>query len=456
METRIEAVARIEVRPVAGGVAEVGLLAYPVVLQTLSDTAMQVVDSAIVGRLGITELGAVGFGGIWLWTMLVVFFGAATGAQTFVAQAYGAHRRHECGSWFWQGLYVLFPAAILWTLLLAVVFEPLLGLFGGSPELRRLATAYARARLCGAPALIPAVLLTSFFRGLGDTRTPLLGALAVNGLNALLAYALVFGRFGLPACGVVGAGTATAIALWTYAVVLLVPFMRSQLAREYGTRPRPPDFAAMRRFTRTSLPIGGQWVLDMLSFALFSTIIARMGDAAMAATQALIQLLSLSFMQAFGISIAAGALVGRYIGAGDLDAAARAHQSALKLGGALAACVALLFLTIPDTLLAVFTHDAGVLILGRPLLTIGALFQLIDAMGIIAGGALRGAGDTRWPFLTQTLFAWVLRLPLVYFFAIAWGKGVMGAWLGELGYVAVLGSTFLLRFRAGAWRQIRI
>ncbi len=456
MATRMEAVAPIALRRADGGLAEVGLLAYPVVLQTLSDTAMQVVDSAIVGRLGVTELGAVGFGGIWLWTMLVVFFGAATGAQTFVAQAFGANRRRECGGWFWQGLYVLFPAAIVWTLLLAVLFEPLLGLFGTSPELRRLATAYARARLCGAPALVPAVLLTSFFRGLGDTRTPLLGALGVNGLNALLAYGLVFGRFGLPSWGVVGAGTATAIALWTYAAVLLIPFMHPRRADLYGTRPRRPDLAAMRRFARTSLPVGGQWVLDMLSFALFSSIIARMGDAAMAATQALIQLLSLSFMQAFGISIAAGVLVGRYVGAGDLEAAARSHHSALKLGGALAASVAALFLTMPDTLLAVFTRDADVLILGRPLLVIGALFQLIDAMGIIAGGALRGAGDTRWPFLVQTLFAWMLRLPLVYLFAFGLGRGVIGAWLGELGYVAVLGGTFLWRFRSGAWREIRI
>src|SRR5215470_14598913 len=100
---------------IPGGVAEVAALALPAVLQTLSDTLMQVVDAAIVGRLGVTQLGAVGFGGVWLWTMLVVFVGAATGVQTFVAQALGAERRHECGAWVWQGCYALVPAALLWT-----------------------------------------------------------------------------------------------------------------------------------------------------------------------------------------------------------------------------------------------------------------------------------------------------------------------------------------------------
>jgi MATE family multidrug resistance protein len=87
---------------------------------------------------------------------------------------------------------------------------------------------------------------------------------------------------------------------------------------------------------------------------------------------------------------------------------------------------------------------------------LGALFQLIDAVGIIAGGSLRGSGDTRWPFLVQALLAWFLRLPLVYTIAVVLGGGVAGAWLGELAYVAVLGAAWLLRWRAGTWRTIRI
>jgi MATE family multidrug resistance protein len=299
-------------------------------------------------------------------------------------------------------------------------------------------------------------VLTSFFRGLGDSRTPLVAAIFANVLNAVACVALVFGRFGLPALGVAGAGIATAMANWTYTGIMLFALLRARMVAQYATRPVRPERSAMWRFARTSIPVGGQWVLDMISFALFSTIIARMGDTQMAASQAMIQLLSLSFMQAFGISIASGALVGRYVGAGDLRSAERSHHSAMKLGIGLATAVAVLFLTVPDALLGIFTTDPEVITLGRPLLALGALFQLVDAVGIIAGGSLRGAGDTRFPFVVQASLAWCVRLPLVYVLAVVLGRGVLGAWWGELVYVTVLGSAWLLRFRSGVWRTVRI
>jgi MATE family multidrug resistance protein len=456
MTAKVEVLRSTRVQRLPGGVAEVAVLSYPAVLQTLSDTVMQVVDSAIVGRLGVTELGAVGFGGIWVWTMLVAFVGAATGVQTFVSQSFGAGEHKQCGRWVWQALYTLLPAAVLWVVAIELAFGPLIRLLGPSPELQALATSYAHGRLCGAPAVVVAVVLTSFFRGLGDTRTPLVATVCANLLNAMLCFGLVFGRFGLPAWGVAGAGAATALANWTYTAIMLFALLRRRMVAAYATRPVRPNWTAMRRFARTSVPVGGQWVLDMISFALFSTIIARMGDTQMAASQAMIQLLSLSFMQAFGISIACGALVGRYVGARDFQSAARSHHSAMKLGIGLATAVAVLFLTAPDALLGVFTTDPEVIALGRPLLALGALFQLLDAVGIIAGGSLRGAGDTRFPFVVQATLAWCVRLPLVYLLAVVLGRGVLGAWWGELGYVTVLGSAWLLRFRSGVWRTIRI
>ena len=94
-------------RSVRGNLREVGLLAYPVILTQLSATVMGIVDSAMVGRLGATELAAVGFAGVWSWTIFCFFFGTASGIQTFVAQADGAGRQRECGGWAWQGLYLI-------------------------------------------------------------------------------------------------------------------------------------------------------------------------------------------------------------------------------------------------------------------------------------------------------------------------------------------------------------
>jgi MATE family multidrug resistance protein len=122
----------------------------------------------------------------------------------------------------------------------------------------------------------------------------------------------------------------------------------------------------------------------------------------------------------------------------------------------LAAAVAALFLAVPDQLLGIFTTNPEVIALGRPLLALGAIFQLVDAVGIIVGGSLRGAGDTRFPFVVSATLAWVVRLPVVYVLAVVLQRGVTGAWCGELVYVTVLGAIWVLRFRSGVWRAIRI
>lgn len=439
-----------------GGLREVVGLAYPVVLSNLSMTLLHLVDSAFVGRLGATELGAVGYAGIWYWTALCFFMGTAQGVQTFVSQAHGAGREGECGAWLWQALAWLAPLAALALGAFALLFPLLLGVLGPSPDLQGAAAEYVRPRSFGAFASVTAMALASFFRGVGDTRTPLYAMLAANVANGLLDYGLIFGNFGLPALGIAGAGGASAAAEWLYAGILLFAFRRPRVARPFATRPVRPERAAVRRLARTSTPIGGQWFLEMISFALFSTLVARMGDEQMAASQAFLALLHLSFMQVVGVSVATGTLVGRYRGAEDLEAAERSHRTAQRVGLALAFAVGALFLGVPELLLRIFTSDADVLAFGRPLLAVGAAFQLLDAVGIIASGALRGAGDTRWPFVVQATLAWSVFLPLGWLFGVALGGGLFGAWLGGTVYVALLAVAFLWRFRSGAWRSINI
>lgn len=441
---------------VRGGAGEVALLAAPVIVQSISETIMQVVDSAMVGQLGATELGAIGFAGLWIWTLFVPFTGTASGVQTFVSRHDGADERQLCGPWIWQAIWLLVPAMTLWMFAVAVLFPLLVALIGPSPELAAAAVDYGYARLPGGPAVVANFVFMSFFRGIGDTRTPLYAALGGIAVNVALAYGLIFGELGLPRMGVAGAGVAMSAGSWTILAILASVALGRSMRARYHTQPVRPEREAAGRFVRTSVPIGGQWLLDMTTFSIFGSIIARMGDVSMAASQAMLQLLSVSFMQAIAIGLASGTLVGRYIGARDLGAAERSYRSAQMLGLGISALVAILFVAAPETLLGIFTRDPRVLELARPLLVLAAFFQVIDAIGIVASFSLRGAGDTRWPFIVQSTFAWVVRLPFVYVFAIWLEGGVFGAWIGELIYVLVLSLAFVLRFRAGHWRSVRI
>lgn len=443
-------------RAAAGGFREIVPLALPVVLTQVSATAMGVVDSAMVGRLGPTELAAVGFSSVWIWTIISIFYGTASGVQTFVSQADGAGDPQSCGGWAWQGLYVLVPAVLIVVALIAAQVEGAVSLLGPSAEMQVAATAYIKSRIFGELGFIILMVLSSFFRGIGDTRTPLYVSLGANAVNAVLDYGLIFGELGLPRWGVAGAGVATAIGHWVAAATLFVAFRRRSIRRKFHTDPIAPSATRIRRFLRTGAPIGGQWCIGMTSFALFTTVVARMGDTSMAASQAFVMLLSLSFMQAVGISIASSTLVGRYVGAGNPEAVSRSFRSSLVLGAGVAGIVAVLFVTVPGALLRVFTDDSAVVALGRPLLLLGALFQFFDAFAIIAEGALRGAGDTRWPFLVETILGWGFFVPLAYTLGVVLEGGLTGAWIGGLIYIALLALVLVRRFQSGAWKRMRI
>jgi MATE family multidrug resistance protein len=419
-------------------------------------TTMGIVDSAMVGSLGATELGAVGFGGIWLWTFLCFFVGTTTGVQTFVSQREGSGALRECGPWAWQGIYAVVPLGAVATAVLYFGASAGVRLLGPSEELQPLAASYVSVRSLGMVGMLCATAFSAFFRGIGDTRTPLYATLAANAVNLVLDYGLIFGRLGLPEMGVTGAGIATAIAEWTYGIAMVYAFLRVGARTRFATAHAKPIRADIRRLLRTGAPIGGQWWLEMISFAVFTTLVARMGDASMAASQAFVALLSISFMQAIGLSIAVSTLVGQYIGADEHHNAERAFRSGLKLAVLLAGAIALLFSTLPDQLMGIFTNDPEVIRLGRPLMLVGAAFQFFDALAIIADGALRGAGDTRWPFVARLLLAWGVFVPLAYWVGVVMDGGLTLVWAAGGIHVFLLAAALVLRFRAGAWRHIVI
>jgi MATE family multidrug resistance protein len=439
-----------------GGMREVASLAGPLVLTQILMTTMGVVDSAIVGRLGAAELGAVGLGGMWVWTLTCFFVGTSTGVQTFVAQHHGAGQPEACGTWTWQGLASVVPLAALAGIGVYFFAGSMVEFFGPTESIAPLATDYMRSRAFGMAGITAASSLSGFFRGIGDTRTPLIATVVANVANLFLDFGLIYGWYGMPKLGVAGAGLATSISEWIYFGAVAYVFLRPSIKARFNTKFRAPNLHEIKRLWHTGLPIGGQWTIEMLSFAVFTTLVARMGEAQMAASHAFILLLSLSFMQAVGISTATTTLVGRYIGANRLEFVSKSLQSSMILGGLLAAVIAALFMLIPETLLGIFSSDPNVLKYGRPLLIVGAFYQFFDAIAIVADGALRGAGDTRWPFVVRCLISWFVFLPLAYLFAVPLGWGLTGAWIGGLISILMLAGFLAYRFQSGAWRSIRI
>lgn len=422
----------------------------------VSQTVMWTVDSAMVGHIGKVELAAVGLGGLMVFTLYSFFIGLSYSLSPFVAQSCGARRYTDCAVYMWHGLYLGIASGL--ALLVIRQFNPwTIDLLGPAPEVRQLAVGYTGIRMLSAPFFIIHYYFSNFFRGIGNTRSPMKVAIVANITNIVLDYFLIFGKGPFPALGVEGAAWATFCANLLSAGILGVIAFSAVYRSKYEThRHWRINLDKIRGLLRTGLPIGVHYVLDIGSFLVFSAYVGRMGTEQLAANQIIIQILALSFMPCTGFSVAATTLMGQYIGAGYQNLAKKSAYSTLKLGLIFTGVIAVIYLVLSEQLVRIFNDDPAVVSFGKRIILLAAIFQFFDGVQIVVSGALRGAGDTRFPMILALGGGWFLFLPLAYVFGTVLGGGVVGAWVGATGYAVLLGVGMFIRLKTDAWRHITL
>lgn len=431
----------------------IGVITAPVVLTQLSHTAMGVIDAIMVGRLGVTALAAVGLANIITWWCFSFVWGLLSGINTLVAQAEGAGDDRAAGAAFWHGLYMALACGGL--LLALWPFVPTIYRWThATPEVQALAVDYMRYRLLGAFGFTLLLTGDNFFRGLGRTLTPMWCGIAQCVLNCAFNYVLIFGKFGMPAMGAAGAGLGTSLAVGVMGTVLvlavLVPAqMRTRFTLWHCWRWDPALFRALAKL---SLPIGFQVWMEMGGITVFGAVIAGLGDAQLAATNAVIQAWSVTFMAMFALSVGATTLVGNCIGAGVPDLSRDVVRRVLRLGYVFVGAAAVAYVGFPQELMAIFVRGAElarVLPYARPLFTIVTLCLLLDMQMVIVSGALRGAGDTTYPMLVNIGSAWLVLVPLTL--VVTPRFGVVGAWACLIAHLGTMAGLLRLRLRGERW-----
>jgi putative MATE family efflux protein len=417
----------------------------------LMQTLTSALESAFLGRFGTVEQGAAGLGAALLWPILIACNCSGIGVQICVAQSMGAQRRPDCGVFTWQGVY-LTGLAWLPMFVLGLYALPLVRLLAPSPELLEPTALYLRIELLGGlPALLNMTMI-GFFRGIGDTRTPLVVVLVVECLSVLLASLLIFGVAGCPRLGIAGAALSTVISRTVGTVIYLGLFLHRGQREGFLAQLRLPfDRHACWHLMRVSWPIGAQGALEMGAWTLFTAFIARLGTADAAAHAIAMRVTSLAYMPGYGLCVAATTLVGQYLGAHNRAAARRCMVSCLVLVIGLMGTLGLGFFLGRYPLVRLFTQDEAVIALGVRVLLWVALLQVFDGINLIAMGVLRGAGDTRWPMLVGLLLNWGIFLPGAALVIFVWPGGVVAAWAAAVGTVVVLALMMLLRVLRGAW-----
>ncbi len=432
-------------------------LAYPVSLGMISITLLNVVDTAMLGRLGSTPLAAAGISGVAYFSVVFSVAGIGIGVQALIARRYGEDQLLQCGQVFNAGIILALAAGIPFVLASGWIAESLSPVLSNQRDVAELGVIYLRYRFLGSAFLLLNMVYRGLYNGLGDTRQQLVSAITTTISNILLDYFLIFGHLGFPKMGIAGAAIASTLATGLGSLYLIAVSLLGKYRLVYGLY---RDFAHaifhVRSIIRLSLPVMGQRLASNGTFFVFFSIVARIGTLELAASNIIRSVIGLSIMPAIGIGVAAMTLVGQNLGARKPSQAEVFAWDAAKLAAYLMAVIGLFFALFPRAIFMIYTNDAEVIALGKtPLIFLG-LTQAFGGVSLVLEQSLQGAGNTRFVMLAEVVAGLLLYLPVAYFLGIRTRLGVTGAWLAELVYWSTLASLMAAKFRTGTWKTIHV
>ncbi len=432
----------------------VWMLAWPSVLTMLLQTLNSFTDRFFVGHLGSDALAAVGVGGQFMFLLFSVGMSISVGTSALVARFTGAKEPDQATLAANQSVWIALLSALVCMALVWPLRHLVVGWMGVNPQAAALCVQYLTVTLLGVPALFLMLILSSVFRGLGDTVTPLRVMIGVNIIHLGGDWLLIFGNLGFPRMGLVGGATAL-IASQVIGALLYLWFLRDSPVRGLMTRLKRLDMAWARRILNIGLPAAGQNLSRVLSMMIFTGVLARSPQATAAVAALTIGLTSesIAFMPGFAFSMAASTLTGQNLGAGKPDRAERAAWAALLQGLAVMVVMGAVFFTFARPFTHIFTHDPQVVPLAVAYLRIAALSEPFLALGMILTGALNGAGDTKAPALAGLVTMWLVRLPVAWLAIYPLGLGAVGAWWAMSLSTALSGLAALALFKWGRWKQ---
>jgi len=421
----------------------VAALSMPVLLSSLFQRLVSIVDIFMVGGLGAAAIAATGLGQLLIFVVMTVFWGLATGATVVIAHLWGAGRRLEARRAAFASLLFSALLAVAATLLGLFFGEDVARFMGASSDVMAFASDYIRLVFLYFAFTAGLNTLSAIMQGTGNTKTPMQAVILVNILHIVIAYPLIYGHYGFPRMGVVGAAYAINLSEMCGFIYLLV-----QALRKGYLKVGRPDLVLLRKVWNIGYPVALERIAQQSGQLFYSKFIIGYGTAAYAAHQIGLSIESLSFMPGAGMGIAASTLMGQALGARKIRRAHLSHTEALRLAILVMAAMALLFFCLPHQLIALFTSDAEVIEKGSVFLRLVAFAQVPLAISFVYAGSLRGTGDTHYVFLVTLIAMWGIRVLFSYIAAVPLHLSLYAVW-------GVFLIDWFFRAAAFAWRYQR-
>jgi putative MATE family efflux protein len=442
-------------------------LAWPVILDQTFQTLIQYIDTAMVGSLGpvATAAVAVNTSTIWLINGVMYSFGAAY--SVVIARFIGAQQHDKVKMSVRQAFLAIITLSVFITLLMSVVSRHLAIWLGVEQKVVADAIDYMKVIALSYPFFITFVFLANMIRSSGDTKTPLISNIVTNAFNIIGNFLLIFPTRTIEVLGkeftmygadlgVKGAAIATLISHVLSASILLTIVLTKEsdikVSLKHFSWKFDPHIS--RQVMRVGLPMALERITLSSGQIVLTSLVTTLGTISLAAHHLAITAESITFMPVSGFSLASATLVAQSLGANKREMAKDFARRTLTGGILLMSATGIFMYLAAPQLMSFFTKDIQVITLGARVLRIEAFAQPFFAMSIVIGGILRGAGDTRWPFIYSIIGMWFVRL-LPAFIIITYFNGtLLVGWVCMVADLVVRGLLNLHRYRSGKWLDV--
>lgn len=421
-------------------------LALPIVLSQIGQVTVSLADNMMVGHVGTTELAAASFANSVFMIGMVFGMGVTMGLTPLVGKAYGRNEIHQAIVWLKNGISAHVVMAVALTLVMFGIYF-FLPYMGQSKNVLALARPYY-LMLCS--SYLPFMLfftIKQFFEGIGNTKMAMQITLTANLINILVNYLFIFGKFGFPELGLMGAGIGTLFSricmpfLFAFFILRNNRFKRFFIFAHYQKIIRNDVVALLK----IGIPIGFQLIVEVAAFGIGAVMMGWLGETQLAAHQVALGLATFTYMISLGVSQANTIRVSHQMGMKDYLSLRRAVFASTHLVLLFMSISALLFILGRNILPIMFTPDTEVIHVAAGLLVIAAIFQLFDGLQVVMQSSLRGMADVTQPMLIAFIAYLLIGIPTSYVFTFILHMGPQGIWYGYLVGLGTAGVLFYLR-----------
>jgi MATE family multidrug resistance protein len=430
-------------------------LSYPVILGMLGHTFVAFADNIMVGQLGTAELAAVSLGNSFIFIAMSLGIGFSTAITPLVAEADGAGNKEVGKSALKHGL-VLCTGLGLSLFGLIMLSKPLMYLMEQPPEVVELSMPYLDLVAFSLVPLIIFQAFKQFSEGLSQTKYPMYAAVIANILNIILNYLLIFGSFGFPKMGIVGAALGTLISRIIMVIYIWLLLKNKKKFHDYvtGFNFRNLEKKVMKKIIDLGFPSALQMFFEV---AIFTAAIwlSVLGKNSQAANQIALNLSSMTFMVGIGLGVAAMIRVANQKGLRNFQDLRRIAISIFFLTFLLEIVFAALFLLFKDWLptmyldvndLANSADNTEVIIMAAELIFVAAFFQISDGLQVVVLGALRGLQDVKIPTIITFIAYWIIGFPVSLYLGLYTPLRSTGIWIGLLAGLTASAIMLYIRF----------